>query len=328
MKVIAYSVRTDEEASLKKHSESLDIELTIVKDMLTPDTADQVKDHDAVTFLGNDKVNKETLEIIHKHDVKYISSRAAGFNNIDIDTAKELGIKVANVARYSPYAVAEFTLTLAFTMLRNLPRALKRIQAQNYSLAGLIGQEMRFQTVGVIGTGRIGLTTASIFSGVCKRVIAHDVYENPEAKDIVEYVELDALLKEADIIALHCPYTKETHHLIDAEKLALMKQDAILVNTARGELVDTSALIDVLKTGAIKGYAGDVYEKEVGIVHRDHTNSIIPDPMFLGMINMPNVLFTPHYAFYTDIAVDNMVEYALQNLYNFYHGKSCDNEIV
>ncbi|WP_019673622.1 NAD(P)-dependent oxidoreductase [Psychrobacter lutiphocae] len=328
MKVIAYSVRPDEEKSFKKHSDAMGVEMTIVHDMLTPDNAALVKGHDAVTFLGNDIVNEETLKIIKQQGVTYLSSRAAGTNNIDIDSAKQLGLKVANVARYSPYAIAEFTLTLAFTMLRNLPRALKRIQAQNYSLAGLIGEEMRFQTVGVIGTGRIGLTTAQIFSGVCKRVIAHDIYENPEAKDFLEYVEFDELLKEADIIALHCPYTKENHHLINAEKLALMKQDALLVNTARGELVDTSALIDVLKTGKIKGYAGDVYEKEVGIVHRDHTNSIIPDPMFLGLINMPNVLFTPHYAFYTDVAVDNMVEYALQNLRQFYNGEPCDNEIV
>lgn len=327
MKVIAYCVRPDELASFAKHSQALNMELTLEREKFSPENAHKAKGYDAVIFLGNCSANREALSIVAEHGVKYLSSRSAGVNNIDLAAASELGLRVANVGRYSPYSVAEFTLTMTLAILRKLHRTIKRVQVQNYSLAGLIGQELRFKTVGIIGTGNIGLTTAKVFSGLCAKILAHDLYENPAADGLVEYCSLTELLNASDIVALHCPYNPENHHLINANTLSQMKPSAYLINTARGELVDTLALLEVLKNGKIAGYAGDVYEKEIGIVHQDHTNDIIPDPMFLGLSNMPNVLFTPHYAFYTDVAVDNMVEYSLQNVHQFYHGQPCANEI-
>lgn len=328
MKVIAYCVRHDELSSFQHHAKRLGIRLTTVSEPLSPASVSKAKGHDAIVFLGNCTVNAETLEKVASYGIRFLSSRSAGTNNIDMESIQRLNLQVANVARYSPYAVAEFTLTLTLAILRNLHRSIKRTQVQNYSLSGLIGQELRFKTVGIIGTGRIGLTTAKVFSGLCKKVIAYDIYENSEAHNLVEYRSLDEVFSQSDIIAMHCPYNRENHHIINANSLSLMKEDTILVNTARGELVDTKALVEVLKKRKIGGYAGDVYEKEIGIVHSDHTNTVIPDPLFLGLVNMPNVLFTPHYAFYTDIAVDNMVEFSLQNLHDFYHGKTCENEII
>lgn len=328
MKVIAYCVRPDELESFAQHSKALDIELTLVNEPFSAHNADAAKGHDAVIFIGNCRADRDALTKVAAHGIRYLSTRSAGSNNIDLQAAKELGLSIANVGRYSPYSVAEFTLTITLALLRNLHRTIKRTQVQNYSLNGLIGQELHTKTVGIIGTGNIGLTTAKVFSGLCKRIIAYDVYENPKAKGIIEYMPLKEMLGTADIVALHCPYNLENHHLINAEQLAAMQPHAYLVNTARGELVDTKALVDALQHGRLAGYAGDVYEKEVGIVHQDHTNDIINDPMFLGLVNMPNVLFTPHYAFYTDVAVDNMVEYALQNVHDFYLGKPCPNQLV
>lgn len=327
MKVIAYSVRPDELKSFEKYGKEFAMELTLVRERFSPETAVKAKGHDAVIFLGNCSANQSALEKVASYGIQYLSSRSAGVNNIDLTAAKRLNLRIAHVARYSPYSVAEFTLTMTLAMLRNLHRTIKRTQVQNYSLNGLIGQELHNKTVGIVGTGTIGLTTAKVFSGLCRRILAHDLYENPAAEGLVEYLPLNELLKTADIVALHCPYNPENHHLINAEKLQEMKPDAYLINTARGELVDTAALLEALRTGRIAGYAGDVYEKEIGIVHQDHTNDIIPDPMFLGLVNMPNVLFTPHYAFYTDVAVDNMVEYALKNIYEFFYEKPCSNEI-
>ena len=327
MKILAYCVRPDEMSSFEKFSKEFNHEVKVLKESFSKETAELAKGYDAVSILGNDDANKEAIEKIASLGVKYLATRSAGINNIDLEAAKKNNIRVSNVPAYSPNSVAEFTVGVTLCLARNLNKAFKRVEVQNFSLNGLIGFELRNKTIGIIGTGRIGQTVIKAFSGFGAKLIGYDLYENENAAKYIEYKSLDEVFKEADIITLHCPLTEDNYHLINKENINKMKDGVVLINTSRGQLMNTEDIIDAIKSGKIAGLATDVYEYEYGIFHNDHQNNIIKDETLLILKSFPNVIVTPHYGFYTDEAVSNMVEYSLENLYDFETKNKCKNEI-
>lgn len=327
MKITAYAVRPDELSSFEKYSKQFGHDVTLVKESFGPENANLAKGSEAVCILGNCRANEQAIEKIASYKVKYLATRSTGVNNIDFDAARKYNIRVSNVPAYSPNAVSEFALTLTLCLARNLQKTVKRMSIHNFSLNGLMGFELRKKTVGVMGTGRIGMNVIKAFNGFGSRLIGYDLYQNEAAKKYLEYKNLDDFLREADIITMHCPLTKENYHVINAENIAKMKDGVIIVNTARGGLMDTKAVIEGLKSGKIGGLATDVYENEVGLVHEDHSNEVLKDDFYARLLEFPNVIVTPHCGFYTDEAVANMVEYSLQNLKNFEDTNECKNEI-
>ncbi len=317
MKILAYCVRPDEVESFGEFSKKYGHEVELIPQSFGPDVAHLAKGYDAISILGNCKATREALSKIKDYDIKYMASRSAGVNNIDLEAADELGIGVSNVPAYSPNSVSELTVGITLCLTRKIPTALKRVDTQNFALNGLIGVELRNLTIGVIGTGRIGLEVIKGFSGFGAKLIAYDVMENEAAKDYVEYKSLDEVYKTADIITMHIPVTEDNFHMINKESIAKMKDGVFIINSARGGLINTEDLIEGLKSGKVGGAALDTYENEVGVFHNNKMNEILKDDTLAKLRSFPNVVLTPHCGFYTDEAVSNMVETALLSLKEF-----------
>lgn len=327
MKVLAYCVRPDEMDGFDKFSKKYNHEVTTTPQAFSPESAALAEGYEGISILGNCKANREALEIISSLGIKYMATRSAGINNIDLEACKDLGIQVTNVPAYSPNSVSEFTIGLALNLTRKIGAAMGRVQVQNFGLNGLIGIELRNLTIGIIGAGRIGFNVIKAFAGFGCKIIAYDICENKEVEEYAEYKTIEEVYAESDIITLHCPLVDETYHMIDGKAIEQMKNGAILINASRGALVDAEALIRGLKSGKIRGAALDTYENETGIFHSDHTNSILQDDILARLLQFPNVIITPHFAFYTDEAVSNMVEVALSNLKDFELSGMAKNEL-
>lgn len=317
MKVLMYAVRPDEKEAIEKYGKEFGLDITTKSENFSKDTAHFSKGYDAISILGNCIADNEALNILKENNVLAIANRSAGYDKIDLDTAHKLGIQVSNVPSYSPNAISEFAVFSAMMLTRNYKLMLDKTKHYDYSLKGLIGFEIRKSTVGIIGTGRIGYEAAKSFKGIGAKVIGYDIYENDKAKEILTYVDLETLLKESDVISLHAPLTNDNKYLINKESLKLVKPTSVIVNTSRGGLVNSRDILEALKNKELAGYAMDVYENEIGIFHIDRSNNPITDEIFLELTKQPNVLVTPHYAFYTTEAVANMVETALFNLKEF-----------
>jgi D-lactate dehydrogenase len=291
---------------------------------LSKDTALAATNARAVCLFVNDCADREVLSLLKKNGVQMVAMRCAGFNNVDLAAAKELAIPVVRVPSYSPHAVAEHAVALCLTLNRKIHRAYNRVREHNFSLNGLIGFDLAGKTVGVIGTGKIGRIAAQIFRGFDMRALAYDPYpSNDWAKQRgVEYFELDALLRQSDIVTLHLPLTATTNHMLNAERLALMKPGAMLINTSRGKLIDTHALVENLLRGHLGGVALDVYEEEEGIFFEDHSEHLLQDDILSRLLTFPNVLITSHQAFLTREALQEIARVTCENLTRFDAGKS------
>jgi D-lactate dehydrogenase len=277
----------------------------------------------AVCLFVNDCADRETLGLLKKAGVQIVALRCAGFNNVELAAAKELGIPVVRVPSYSPHAVAEHAVALCLTLNRKIHRAYNRVREHNFSLNGLIGFDLSGKTVGVIGTGKIGKIAAQIFRGFDMRALAYDPYPTPDwARERgVEYVNLDTLLKSSDIVTLHLPLSPATNHLLNSERLATMKPGAMLINTSRGKLIDTHALVENLLRGHLGGVALDVYEEEEGIFFEDHSEHLLQDDILSRLLTFPNVLITSHQAFLTREALQEIARVTAENLARFAAGK-------
>ncbi len=311
------------EANKKRH------ELHFIETELNEKTAGLAEGSDAVIIFVNDQADAPVLAALHKLGVRYLALRMAGFNNVDTAKAAELGLKVANVPEYSPHAVAEHTVALMLALNRKLIRANNRIRDLNFSLDGLIGFDMYGKTAGVAGTGKIGAEVAKILHGFGCKVLCFDIKENEELKRTVnpEYVSLDELLSSSDIITLHTPLNKHTHYMIDEKAVGKMKKGVMLINTSRGGLVKTDAVIKGLKQGVI-GYLGlDVYEEEEGLFFHDHSEDILQDDILARLLVFQNVLITSHQAFLTDTALKNISHTTFQNLNAWDDGLHAPHEI-
>lgn len=257
-----------------------------------------------------------------------IALRCAGFNNVDLSAAKALGLTVVRVPAYSPNAVAEHAVALMLTLNRHTHRAYNRVREGNFSLNGLLGYDLNGKTIGIIGTGRIGTVLARIMIGFGCTVLAFDVYPNDECRKLgARYVSLDELLLQSDVISLHCPLNKQTHHLIDAESISKMKHGVMLINTSRGALIDTHAVTAGLKSGRIGALGLDVYEQEENLFFEDHSNEIIQDDELERLLMFPNVLVTAHQGYFTREALDAIAQTTMNNLRQIEVGEPCPNQL-
>ncbi|KAJ5490729.1 2-hydroxyacid dehydrogenase [Penicillium diatomitis] len=296
---------------------------------LSEETAPLAHSCDAVCVFVNDTLDEPVLRALHAGGVRAILLRCAGFNHVDLLTAETLGLFVANVPAYSPEAVAEFAVTLVQTLNRKTHRAYNRVRESNFNIEGLLGMTLHGKTVGIVGVGRIGLAAAKIFRGFGCRILAYDPYAGPEfTSELGTLVELDTLLQESHVVSLHCPLTEGTRHLMNGTTLARMKPGAMLVNTSRGGLIDTAAVIEALKTHQLGGVALDVYEAESELFYNDHSGEIIEDDVLMRLLTFPNVLICGHQGFFTREALTEIATVTLSNLSDFVGGRSCANSLV
>lgn len=293
---------------------------------LGPETVALARGSDAVCVFVNDTIDAEVLEEQSRLGVRFVALRCAGFNNVDLAAAARLGIGVCRVPAYSPHAVAEYTVALMLTLNRQIHRAYNRVREGNFSLEGLMGFDFHGRTVGLIGTGKIGAIVAKIVLGLGCKVVAYDPFPNKECVALgVDFVRLDQLFSQANIITLHCPLTPENHHLISDAALAKMRDGVMIINTSRGALIDTRAVIEALKSGRV-GYLGlDVYEEEGDLFFEDLSDTIIADDLFTRLLTFPNVLITGHQAFFTRNAMDNIAATTVANLTEFETTGRCTN---
>ncbi len=330
MRVAVFSTKRYDEESLSAARESggFDVGLTFFEARLTESTAALARGFPVVCAFVNDELSRPVLQELARHGTRLIALRSAGFNNIDLGAAAELGITVARVPDYSPYAVAEFTLALVLALNRKLPRAYTRVREGNFSLDGLLGFDLHGKTAGVVGTGKIGSIVARVLLGLGVRVLASDIAPSDALAALgVRYTHLDDLLAESDIVSLHCPLLPETHHLIDREAVLKMKPGVMLINTSRGGLIDTAAVIRGLKSGRI-GYLGlDVYEEEAEYFFEDFSTRVIEDDTLSRLLTFPNVIVTGHQGYFTAQALRDIARTTLANIEEFASGRPLTNEV-
>ena len=286
---------------------------------LEPETTLAAKGAQAVCVFVNDVLNREVVEGLASSGVGLVALRCAGFNNVDLTAAKELGLIVTRVPNYSPHAVAEHAIALTLALNRKIHRAFNRVRELNFSLNGLVGFDLCGKTAGVVGTGKTGRILGEILRGFQMRVLASDPYPNQQwaDKNGINYVEMSTLIKESDLISLHAPLTPETDRIINAETLAQMKPGVILVNVSRGRLIHTKALIKALKSGHVGGVALDVYEEEEGIFFEDLSGEVLHDDELARLLSFPNVLVTAHQAFFTREALNEIARVTVENVRRF-----------
>lgn len=321
MKVAVFSTKSYDREYLDKANEALQHELVYFESSLKPRTVKLAENFDAVCVFVNDLLTQEVIETLSSMKIRAIVLRCAGFNNVDIEAASRNGLQVLRVPAYSPHAVAEHAIALIMALNRKTHKAYNRVREGNFSIERLSGFELSGKTAGVIGTGRIGFAFASIMRGFGCNVVAYDVFPNPSLVDAgVAYLTLHEVLRQSDIISLHCPLTPETHRMINSDTLAIMKRGAMLINTSRGKLVDTDAAIDALKEGRL-GYLGiDVYEQEEKLFFKDLSEMVIPDDKIMRLMAFPNVLITAHQAYFTDNAMTQIANTTIQNLNDLENG--------
>lgn len=328
MNVAVFSTKPYDRRTLDLANANGDLIFTYLEPRLRADTALMAEGFPAVCAFVNDEIDRDTLSTLTEGGTKLIALRSAGFNNVDLDAARELGIAVVRVPAYSPNSVAEHTVGLMLALNRKLHRAYNRVREGNFALDGLVGFDMVGKTVGIVGTGKIGMAVCQILRGFGCRIVGYDSYPSPDASESgVEYMDMDDLYRAADIITLHLPLTPDTHHMINDEALAQMKPGVMLINTSRGALLDTSAVIRGLKSGQI-GYLGlDVYEEEEDIFFQDLSSFILQDDVFARLLTFPNVLITGHQAFFTQEALDAIAETTVGNIIAFARGEELVNAV-
>ncbi|MDO4814024.1 MAG: 2-hydroxyacid dehydrogenase [Gemella sp.] len=330
MRVLCYGVRDVEKPIFEEVNNKFNFEMTLVPNYVkTKEDVLLAEGYDCVILRGNCLANKENLDLYKELGVKYVLTRTVGFDHIDVAYANEIGIKTAYVPGYSPNAIAELALTLGMTLLRNVAYTANKTSRKDFTVdSQMFAKEIRNCTVGVVGIGRIGLTSASLFKGLGANVLAYDAFKKDGVDHICTQVELDELIAKSDIITLHCPYIKENGKVVTKEFISKMKDGAILINTARGELHDLDAVVEALESGKLAGAGLDVLEGESAFFFKNLEGETLADERVEKLVNMyPKVLITPHMGSYTDEAVLNMVETSFENLKEYMDTDSCKNEI-
>ncbi|NND33482.1 MAG: 2-hydroxyacid dehydrogenase [Saprospiraceae bacterium] len=329
MKIAVFSTKPYDQEYFERYSQSHGLDFTFFETSLNSDTANLTSGFDVACVFVNDKVDDATIKMLSQNGIGLIALRCAGYNNVDLESAKRNRIKVVRVPAYSPEAVAEHAIALILTLNRKTHKAYNRIREGNFSLNKLIGFNLHGKIVGVVGTGTIGATFCRIIKGFGCEIIAFDKYESDELINFgVKYKPLDEVFRRADIISLHCPLTPETKHMINKESLALMKSGIMIINTSRGALINTADIIDGLTNYKV-GYLGiDVYEQEENIFFKDLSEIIIQDDLILRLISFPNVLITSHQAYFTREAMQEITITTLSNIKEFEDGGLLSNEVV
>lgn len=328
MKLAIYSTKQYDRKYLEQVNQQFGYELEFFDFMLSPRTVKMAAGCDAVCIFVNDEAGREVLAELANTGINILALRCAGFNNVDLEAARELGIRVVRVPAYSPEAVAEHAVGMMMSLNRRIHRAYQRTRDANFSLEGLIGFNMYQRTAGIIGTGKIGIATLRILKGFGMTLLAHDPYPNPLALELgAEYVDLDTLYARSDVISLHCPLTPENHHLLDQNAFARMKNGVMIINTSRGGLIDSQAAIEALKQQKIGSLGMDVYENERDLFFTDKSNDVIQDDVFRRLSACHNVLFTGHQAFLTEEALTSIADTTLHNIQQLSEGVPCPNQV-
>lgn len=325
MNIAFFSSQPYDKQFFTAHNERYNFNLHFFDVSLSEQTASLAKGYDAVCVFVNDKVNAAVIDQLKEEGIRFIALRCAGFNNVDLVAAKEAGLHVCRVPAYSPEAVAEHAVALILTLNRKTHKAYNRVREQNFALQGLMGFDLHGKTVGVVGTGKIGQAFCRIMLGFGCKVLAFDVIANKDMEAIgVQYVPLIELLQQSDIVSLHTPLNDQTLHLVNNGTIQHMKKGVMLVNTSRGALIDTTAIIAALKSCHIGSLAIDVYEQEEHLFFRDLSGDIIEDDTIQRLMSFPNVLVTAHQAFFTKEALDQIAETTLFHLFSLRDGKKSD----
>lgn len=324
IKVAFFDAKEYDIDSFNKANRNEQFDIRFFETRLTEDTVKLADGYDVVCVFVNDSVSKNVIDGLVKDGVKLIALRCAGYNNVDIEYAFGK-IHVVRVPAYSPYAVAEHAMALLLTSIRRIHKAYNRTKEFNFSLSGLTGFDLHGKTVGVVGTGKIGRIFIDICRGFGMNIIAYDKY--PAKDSGIDYVELNELLEKSDIISLHCPLTDENRHMINAESIGIMKKGVVLINTSRGALIDSDALVDGIKGRKVGAACLDVYEEESNVFFHDYSGHIVDDDTLARLISMPNVIVTSHQAFLTNEALDNIADTTLSNIDEYFSNNTCKNEI-
>jgi len=329
MKLVCYGVRETEIPFFEKFNK-YSFELMLVPELMNDENVELAKDADAVVVRGNCKTNATNIERLHSLGVKYLLTRTVGYNHIDLEATKKHGMRVARVPSYSPNAIGELAVTLAMMLLRHVAYTVNKTRARDFTVdATMFSKEVRNCTVGILGAGKIGLTTAKLFKGLGSNVVAYDIFESDEAKEVVEFMTLDELLAVSDIVSVHMPYIKgENDRMLDKDFLAKMKQDAILINTSRGELQNDDDILAAILENTLGAFGTDVFAHEADFFFKDMKGKALPDPAVEKLLDCyPKVLVTPHIGAYTDEALTNMIEITFDNFNEFITTGICENEI-
>lgn len=328
MKILFYDTKSYDQKTFEAAlADFPEVEIEYLKSDLDPRTAALAEGFDAVCAFVSSNVEAKTLEILHQKGVKLILMRCAGFNNVNMEKAKEYDMRVMRVPGYSPEAVAEHAMALALACNRRLYKAYNKVRENDFSLSGLMGFNFYGKTAGIIGTGKIGAAMCRICHGFGMKVIAYDVYQNEALKNFVEYVSLEKLLADSDLISLHCPLMDSTYHMIQLDTIKQMKDGVILVNTSRGALVKTQDLIEGIRMHKFAGVGLDVYEEETKNVFEDRSDEILEHSTTARLLSFPNVMITSHQGFFTREALQAIAETTLQNAMDYLSGKESPNDV-
>ena len=323
-KVALFDAKSYDEEFFEKYAAEYGLEITYHDSRLTPKTCVLAEDAEAVIAFVNDDLSAKTIDKLHGMGIKAIAMRSAGYNNVDLKHAKE-HMKVYRVPAYSPNSVAEHAMAMLLCLVRKIHRAHNRVREFNFGLKGLMGFDLFKKKMGVIGTGKIGQCFIDICLGFGMEVLAYDPY--PVDRPDIKYVEKEVLFRESDIIALHCPLTRDNTYIINKSSLRMMKEGVYIVNTSRGALIDTDALLDAIKNGTVAGACLDVYEEESDVFFEDKSEEVVNDDTLRLLISNNNVLLTSHQAFFTSEAIDTIALTTVKNLRDFFDNKPNDNEL-
>lgn len=322
MQVAVFNTKAFDREFLEPQFEAVALEPIFFEARLCEETISMAKGFEVVSAFVNDDLNGKVIWGLAGLGCKLVALRCAGFNNVDIEKANDIGIQIVRVPEYSPQAVAEHTFGLILALNRRIHRAHNRVREGNFSLDGLLGFDLARSTIGVVGTGKIGSCVARIASGFGSKVLLHDRHESPELVQYGAYCSLEQLFARSDIVTLHCPLTPETHHLIDGDVISAMQSGVMLINTSRGGLVDTKAIIRGLKSKKIGALGLDVYEEEADLFFVDHSESILQDDTFSRLLTFPNVLITSHQAFFTRDALEEIASTTANSIHLWTKGKT------
>lgn len=325
MKIFAYNYRDDEKEFWDQYSAQYGVELAVSQEYPSLENAELTKGYEGISVYVSD-MNARVLQKFHDMGVRYITTRSVGYDHFDLQKVRELGLRVSTTP-YSPNSVANYAIMLMLMSCRKAKYILGSSGMQDFSLAGKRGVELSRSTVGVIGTGKIGKTVIEHLSGFGCKILAYDLYPAEDVKRYAEYVDLDTLLRESDILTMHVSSTKENYHLIDEAALARMKDGVIIVNTSRGTLIDEAALIDAIESGKVGAAGLDVVEKEFGLYYVNLSSQIVANRELAILKSFPNVIVTPHIAFYTHEAISNMIENGIKGCCLFAQGKENPFEV-
>ncbi len=325
IRIAFFDTQEYDKTSFDSRNINNEFDITYYETRLTKDTVNLAKGFDTVCAFVNDEICKEVIDTLVSFNIKFLALRCAGYNNVDISYAKDK-IHIVRVPAYSPYAVAEHAIALLLTSIRRIHKGYIRTRDFNFSLNGLTGFDLYNKTVGVVGAGKIGRVFINICKGFGMNVLVYDNHQDPNLD--VKYVSLDELFKESDVISFHCPLTNENRHIVNSKTIQTMKTGVVIINTSRGGLIDSEALLEGIKTRKIGAACLDVYEEESNVFYHDYSNHIVNDDTLVRLISMPNVIVTSHQAFLTKEALFNIADTTLSNIKKYFNENIIENEIM